>query len=62
MMTLPPLSTSQSQGGSQASKLQGYLCKSVENVKNPLKWWIASQNIYPNLHCVALDYLSIPGM
>ena len=47
--------------GSCTSELREYLQKPVENVKDPLKWWIASHHIYPNLYCMALDYLSIPG-
>lgn len=46
---------------SWASELDDYLQKPVENVKEPLKWWITNHHIYPNLHCMALDYLSIPG-
>jgi len=34
----------------------------VENVKDPLKWWIANKHIYPNLSRMSLDFLSIPGM
>jgi hypothetical protein len=48
--------------GSRASELQEYLRKPVENVKEPLKWWVANHYIYPNLHQMVLDYLSIPGM
>jgi hypothetical protein len=47
--------------GSQTSELNEYLCKPVENVKDPLKWWIANRHVYPKLHRMALDYLSIPG-
>jgi hypothetical protein len=47
--------------GSRTSELQEYLRKPVENVKEPLKWWVANRHIYPNLHRMALDYLSIPG-
>jgi len=25
------------------SELDEYLCKAVENIKDPLKWWIANQ-------------------
>ena len=47
--------------GSQASELDEYLRKPVENIKDPLKWWIANRHVYPKLHRMALDYLSIPG-
>jgi hypothetical protein len=43
------------------SKIQEYLNHLVENIKNPLRWWIDNQHVYPNLHHMALDYLSIPG-
>ena len=47
---------------SQTSELDGYLHKLVENVKDPLKWWIGNRHVYPNLFRMALDFLSIPGM
>ncbi len=46
---------------SRASEIQEYLRLPVENVQDPLKWWISNKNVYPNLHRMALDYLSIPG-
>ena len=45
----------------RSSELREYLRKPVENVKEPLKWWVANCHVYPNLHRMALDYLSIPG-
>jgi hypothetical protein len=45
----------------RVSEIQEYLSLPVENVKDPLKWWIDNKYIYPNLHRMALDYLSIPG-
>ena len=45
----------------RASEIQEYLSHPVENVQDPLKWWTANKNVYPNLHRMALDYLSIPG-
>lgn len=48
--------------GSRTSELQGYLRKPVENVKDPLKWWVTNRHVYPNLYRMALDYLSIPGI
>src|ERR1700692_2744403 len=49
------------QAGSRSSELREYLRKPVENVKDPLKWWITSRHTYLNLYRMALDYLSIPG-
>jgi hypothetical protein len=45
----------------RASEIQEYLSLPVENVKDPLKWWMDNKFVYPNLHRMALDYLSIPG-
>ena len=50
------------QVGSRSSELREYLRKPVENVKEPMKWWVANHHVYPNLSHMALDYLSIPGM
>lgn len=47
--------------GSRSSELKEYFRKPVENVKDPLKWWVANRHIYSNLYRMALDYLSIPG-
>jgi hypothetical protein len=47
--------------GFRMSEVEEYLRKPVENVKDPLKWWVANRHVYPNLHRMALDYLSIPG-
>jgi hypothetical protein len=49
------------EAGSHSSELREYLQKPVENLKDPLKWWIASCHTYLNLYCMALDYLSIPS-
>ena len=49
------------QVGSRSSELDEYLRKAVENVKEPLAWWITNRHVYPNLSHMALDYLSIPG-
>jgi len=48
--------------GPRVSEIQEYLSLSVENVKDPLKWWRDNRFVYPNLHRMALDFLSIPGM
>jgi hAT family C-terminal dimerisation region len=42
------------------SELDEYLWYPVEQVKDPLKWWFHNYMQYPNLHIMALDYLSIP--
>ena len=44
------------------SELDEYLRRPVENVPEPLKWWINNAHIYPTLSRMALDYLSIPGV
>jgi hAT family C-terminal dimerisation region len=44
-----------------ASEISKYLSHPVENIKDLLKWWVDNQYVYPNLHHMALDYLSIPG-
>lgn len=31
------------------------------NVKDGLRWWVECKHVYPRLHRMALDYLSIPG-
>ena len=33
-----------------STELEEYLQKPVENIKDPLKWWIANKLIYPRLH------------
>ena len=48
--------------GFQTSEVQEYLRKPVENVKDPLKWWVANRHVYPNLHRMALYYFSMPSM
>ena len=45
----------------RTSEIQEYLSLPVENVIDPLKWWTDNKFVYPNLHRMALDYLSIPG-
>lgn len=44
------------------SELDIYLCSPVESVKHPIKWWLGNKGTYPNLSCMALDYLSIPAI
>jgi hAT family C-terminal dimerisation region len=45
----------------RSNEIAEYLSHPVELVKDPLKWWTKNRNVYPNLHRMALDYLSIPG-
>lgn len=42
------------------SEVDEYLKRPVENVLDPLKWWIDNRRVYPSLSSMALDYLSIP--
>jgi hypothetical protein len=44
------------------SELDDYLRQPIENVPEPLKWWMNHAHIYPTLAPMALDYLSIPGV
>ena len=46
----------------ECNELDEYLSLSVEKVKDPLKWWYANRKAYPQLSCMALNYLSVPGM
>lgn len=43
-------------------ELDRYLSTDPEHVTNVLAWWYARRAIYPCLHRMALDYLTIPGM
>ena len=36
------------------------MCQLVENIVDPLKWWVNNKLLYPNLHHMALNYLSVP--
>ncbi|KDQ51822.1 hypothetical protein JAAARDRAFT_198884 [Jaapia argillacea MUCL 33604] len=45
---------------SSRDELDEYLSLPAETVKDPLKWWWDNQKAYPNLHQMALDYLSVP--
>jgi hypothetical protein len=44
------------------SELDQYLGTDPEHVTDALAWWYEHKNVYPRLHRMALDYLSIPGM
>jgi hypothetical protein len=43
-------------------ELRLYLETDLEDVADPLQWWTANQNTYPQLSRMALDFLSIPSM
>ncbi|KXN92375.1 hypothetical protein AN958_08094 [Leucoagaricus sp. SymC.cos] len=40
-------------------ELQLYLSTPPESSLKPLQWWHEKRKVYPQLHCMALDYLSI---
>ena len=44
-----------------ASEIDEYLRLPIETCRDPLKWWLDNQHVYPNLSNMAMDYLSIPG-
>jgi len=44
------------------NELDTYLSTGVENVSDALTWWHERCTIYPHLACMAIDYLTIPGM
>jgi hAT family C-terminal dimerisation region len=44
------------------SELDRYLGTDPEHVTDALAWWYGHKHVYPRLHRMALDYLSIPGM
>ena len=43
-------------------ELDRYLSTDPEQVTNICKWWYEKRVMYPRLHRMALDYLTIPGM
>lgn len=43
-------------------ELDRYLSTDPEHVTDVLAWWYARRAIYPRLHQMALDYLTIPGV
>jgi hypothetical protein len=43
------------------SELDTYLGTDPEHVTDALAWWYEHKHVYPCLHRMALDYLSIPG-
>ena len=42
-------------------ELDRYLAADIEDTKDPLMWWYEHHGAFPNLSCMARDYLSIPG-
>ena len=44
------------------SELDKYLDSDLEHVTDALAWWYEHKYVYPRLHRMALDYLSIPGV
>jgi len=42
------------------SEIDHYLAADIEHADNPLKWWHACWEVYPQLARMAMDYLSIP--
>jgi len=43
-------------------ELNRYLSTDQEHVTDAIVWWHERKTTYPRLHCMALDYLTIPGM
>ena len=44
------------------SELDKYLGTNPEHITDALAWWYKHKHMYPRLHWMVLDYLSIPGM
>ena len=44
-----------------ADELAAYLSTAVEAVQDPVQWWYEHRRTYPNLSCMAISYLTIPG-
>ena len=57
---LPALAPTQ--GKAIIDELRLYLSTEVKNVMDVLQWWYEKHKMYPRLHRMALDYLSIPGI
>ncbi|KIL63966.1 hypothetical protein M378DRAFT_79034, partial [Amanita muscaria Koide BX008] len=38
-----------------------YLSTDVEDITNPIAWWLERRSLYPRLSRMALDYLTIPA-
>lgn len=41
-------------------EIDRFLALPLELVNDPIKWWWDHRNMFPNLHRMAIDYLSIP--
>ena len=44
------------------SELDTYLQANVEQVTDVITWWHECRAMYPHLSCMALNYLTIPGV
>ena len=42
-------------------ELDHNLSTDLEHVTDAFSWWYEKWSVYPCLHCMALDYLTIPG-
>jgi hypothetical protein len=42
-------------------ELDRYLSTDPEHVTDAFAWWYEKRSVYPRLHRMALDYLTIPG-
>ena len=42
-------------------ELDRYLSTDPEHVTDAFAWWYERRSVYPRLHRMALDYLTIPG-
>jgi hypothetical protein len=42
-------------------ELDHYLSTDPEHVRDAIAWWYEKRLVYPRLHRMALDYLTIPG-
>ena len=42
-------------------EVEHYLTMPLNTPSDALAWWIERCSIYPNLSCMVLDYLTIPG-
>jgi len=49
------------QSAARRHEVDDYLRAPVEAVIEPLRWWTNNRFVYPHLHRMALDYLSIPA-
>lgn len=43
-------------------ELECYLSTDPEHVTDVIEWWYKKRSVYPRLHRMALNYLTIPGM